>query len=59
MLRVAFVGAFPVRFADRVRVYLDVPCDVTVADERGIIAELSDVDVLVTSAFTRLPPPRP
>lgn len=52
MLRVAFAGAFPVRFADRVRVYLDIPCDVTVADERGIIAELSDVDVLVTSAFT-------
>jgi phosphoglycerate dehydrogenase-like enzyme len=51
-LRVAFAGAFPGRFADRVQALLDIPCDVTLADEAGIIAKLADVDVLVTMAFT-------
>jgi len=30
-----------------------MPCDVIVADETGIVSQLSDVDVLITLAFTR------
>jgi phosphoglycerate dehydrogenase-like enzyme len=52
-LRVAFAGAFPIHFAERVRALLEVPCDVTLVDEAGILAELPDVDVLVTLVFTR------
>jgi phosphoglycerate dehydrogenase-like enzyme len=51
-LRVAFAGAFRIRLAERVRAFPDIPCDVTLADEAGIMAELPDVDVLVTMAFT-------
>ena len=52
-LRVVFAGAFLVHFADHARALLDIPCDVTLADEEGIVAELPNVDVLVTMAFTR------
>lgn len=53
MLRVAFAGAFPVCFADRVRAHLGTPCDVILADQMGIVSRLPEVDVLVTLAFTR------
>lgn len=52
-LRVAFAGAFAVRLEQPVRAHLSMPCDVILADEVGIVSRLSDVDVLVTMAFTR------
>src|SRR5262245_13413986 len=51
-LRIAFAGAFAVRLEERVRALLDVPCDVIRADEIEIISQLSEVDVLVSMAFT-------
>jgi phosphoglycerate dehydrogenase-like enzyme len=53
MLRVAFAGTFAARLEERVRAHLDMPWEVIVADEVGILSRLSDVDVLVTLAFTR------
>lgn len=53
MLTVAFVGAFAVRLADRVRAHLSLPCEVIEADEAAIVPRLAGVDVLVTMAFTR------
>ena len=53
MLRVAFAGTFSVSIEPRVRAYLDVPCEIVLSDEAGIVAKLSQVDVLVTLAFTR------
>lgn len=52
MPRVAFAGTFAARLEPQVRAHLDVPCDVVVADEAAIASRLSDVDVLVTMAFT-------
>jgi phosphoglycerate dehydrogenase-like enzyme len=52
-LRVAFAGTFAARLAERVRAHLRIPCDVIVDDESGIVARLSDVDVLVALVFTR------
>jgi phosphoglycerate dehydrogenase-like enzyme len=49
---VAFAGTFSASLAPRVRAHLGVPCDVTIADESGIVPQLSDVDVLVSMAFT-------
>jgi phosphoglycerate dehydrogenase-like enzyme len=53
MLRVAFAGTFAARLEERVRAHLEMPYDVIVADEVGIVPRLSDVDVLVTLTFTR------
>jgi phosphoglycerate dehydrogenase-like enzyme len=53
MTHVAFAGTFSASLEPRVRAHLGVPCDVTVADESGIVSKLSDVDVLVSMAFTR------
>jgi phosphoglycerate dehydrogenase-like enzyme len=52
MLRVAFAGTFAARLEPQVRERLGVPCDIVVADEVSIASRLSDVDVLVTMAFT-------
>jgi phosphoglycerate dehydrogenase-like enzyme len=52
MLRVAFAGTFAARLEPRVRAHLGIPCEVIVADEGGIVSRLSDLDVLVTLAFT-------
>src|SRR5262245_36289800 len=52
MLRVAFAGTFAGRLAESVRSYLDTPCDVVLDDERGVLARLPEVDVLVTMVFT-------
>src|SRR5215831_6246104 len=51
-LRIAFAGTFAVRLEERVRALLDVPCDIIRADEIDIISQLSEVDVLVSMAFT-------
>jgi phosphoglycerate dehydrogenase-like enzyme len=53
MLRVAFAGTFASRLEEKVRTHLRVPCDIVVGDEADIVAQLSEVDVLVTLAFTR------
>src|ERR671938_148700 len=53
MLRIAFAGTFAGRLEPRVRAHLDIPCDVVVADEAAVLAELANVDVLVSLAFTR------
>jgi phosphoglycerate dehydrogenase-like enzyme len=50
--RIAFAGAFAARLEAPVRAHLEIPCDVIVDDERGIVSRLADVDVLVTMAFT-------
>src|SRR5436305_1742665 len=55
MLRVAFAGTFAARLEERVRAQLGMPCDVIVDGESGIVSKLSEVDVLVTLAFTRGP----
>jgi phosphoglycerate dehydrogenase-like enzyme len=51
-VRVAFAGAFAVHLAERVQAHLGMPCDVIRADEVAIVSQLSEVDVLVTMAFT-------
>ena len=51
-LRIAFAGAFAVRLEERVRALLNVPCDIIRTDEVEIISQLSEVDVLVSMAFT-------
>src|SRR5881296_4629843 len=53
MLRVAFAGTFSATLEPAVRARLQTPCDVVLGDETGIVTRLSDVDVLVTLAFTR------
>src|SRR5713101_7828886 len=53
ILQVAFAGTFSATLEPTVRARLGMPCDVILADETGIISQLSDVDVLITLAFTR------
>jgi phosphoglycerate dehydrogenase-like enzyme len=53
MLRVGFAGTFAARLEERVRAHLAIPCDVVVDDERGIVAQLPTITVLVTLSFTR------
>ena len=52
-MKIAFAGAFSASLEQRVRAHLGIACDVILADEVGIVSRLSDVDVLVTMAFTR------
>jgi phosphoglycerate dehydrogenase-like enzyme len=52
MLRVAFAGTFPASLEAPVRRHLGIACEIVVADEAGIIAQLAGVDVLVTMALT-------
>ena len=53
MLGIAFAGTFSARLEEPVRARLDMPCEVVVADEAGIVSKLPDIDVLITLAFTR------
>jgi phosphoglycerate dehydrogenase-like enzyme len=53
MLSVAFAGTFSATLEPSVRARLEMACDVIVGDELGIVPRLSEVDVLVTLAFTR------
>ena len=52
MLRVAFAGTFPASLEEPVRRYLTSTCEVVVSDEAGILAQLAEIDVLVTMALT-------
>ena len=53
MLQVAFAGTFSATLERPVRTRLGIPCDIILGDEAGVVARLSDVDVLITLAFTR------
>ena len=53
MIHVAFAGTFSASLEPRVRVHLAVPCEISVADEPGIVSKLAAVDVLVSLGFTR------
>ena len=53
MMQIAFAGTFSATLETPVRACLRTPCDVVRGDEAGIISRLSDVDVLVSLAFTR------
>ena len=52
-LRVAFAGTFSASLEPSVRSQLGVPSEIILADEASVASRLSDVDVLVTLAFTR------
>jgi phosphoglycerate dehydrogenase-like enzyme len=52
MLCVAFAGTFPASLEEPVRRHLTAPCEIVVADEAGIIAQLAEIDVLVTITLT-------
>jgi phosphoglycerate dehydrogenase-like enzyme len=52
MMKVAFAGSFAPRLAEPVRAQLTLPCEIVLGDERAIIAQLADVDVLVSMGFT-------
>jgi phosphoglycerate dehydrogenase-like enzyme len=51
-MKVAFAGSFAARLAEPVRARLSMPCEVVVGDEAGIVAQLADVDVLVSMEFS-------
>ncbi|HVC61311.1 MAG TPA: 2-hydroxyacid dehydrogenase [Acetobacteraceae bacterium] len=53
MIKVAFAGAFAAQLAEPVRNQISVPCDIVVGDEANILAQLADMDVMVTMAFSR------
>lgn len=51
-MKVAFAGPFAIRLADPVRSHLASTCEIiTEPDEAAIVAQLSDVDVLVSMGF--------
>jgi phosphoglycerate dehydrogenase-like enzyme len=52
-VKIAFAGTFSASLEGPVRARLGTPYDVIAADEAGIVSRLSDVDVLVTMAFTQ------
>jgi phosphoglycerate dehydrogenase-like enzyme len=52
MLRIGFAGIFAASLEQRVRAQVRTACDVTVADEAGIVSKMPELDVLVTMAFS-------
>lgn len=52
-MNIAFAGTFAATLEQPVRAKLGISCTVIVADEASIVARLTDVDVLVSLAFTR------
>ena len=53
MLRVVFMGTFPVSLAAAVERHLGIPCEIAVSEEVGVISRLSEADVLVTLTLTK------
>jgi len=53
MIRIAFVGPLAGSFAEAVRANVDIPCEIVLSDEAGILSEMPDIDVVVTLVFTR------
>jgi phosphoglycerate dehydrogenase-like enzyme len=51
-MKVAFAGSFAPRLAEPVKAQLALPCEIVLGDESAIIAQLADVDVLVSMGFT-------
>jgi phosphoglycerate dehydrogenase-like enzyme len=53
MLNVGIVGTFAASLEGPISRNLDIPCEIVVADEGGIISRLADTDVLVTMVLTQ------
>jgi hypothetical protein len=51
-MKVAFAGSFAPRLVEPVKAQLALPCEIVVGDESAIVAQLADVDVLVSMGFT-------
>jgi phosphoglycerate dehydrogenase-like enzyme len=51
-MKIAFAGSFAPRLAEPVKAQLALPCEIVVGDEGAIVAQLADVDVLVSMGFT-------
>jgi phosphoglycerate dehydrogenase-like enzyme len=52
MLGLAIAGTFAANLEQPIRNHLNIPCNIVVSDEIGIIPLLGDADVLVTMGFT-------
>ena len=52
MLELAIAGTFAASLELPIRHHLNIPCNIVVSDEEGIIPLLRDADVLVTMGFT-------
>jgi phosphoglycerate dehydrogenase-like enzyme len=52
MLGLAIAGTFAASLEQPMRNHLNIPCNIVVSDEIGIIPHLRDADVLVTMGFT-------
>ena len=52
MLTVALAGTFAASLEEPLRAELGMPCELVAADEAAIVSKLSEVDVLITMAFT-------
>ena len=53
MPRIAFAGTFAAQLEPHVRDRLGTDCAIIMDDEAGVVGRMSDVDVLVTMAFTQ------
>jgi phosphoglycerate dehydrogenase-like enzyme len=53
VLKIAIAGTFAATLEPAVRARLDIPCEVIVGDEAGIVGKLADVEALITLGFTR------
>jgi phosphoglycerate dehydrogenase-like enzyme len=51
-MKVAFEGGFSKTLVEAVRQRLSIPCEIIAGDEDALLAELSDVEVLVSMAFS-------
>jgi phosphoglycerate dehydrogenase-like enzyme len=51
-MKIAFAGSFAARLAEPVRARLALPCEMITGDEMEIVAQLPDVDVLVSMGFS-------
>lgn len=52
-MKVVFAGSFAVRLAEQVRTKLSIPCEIVTGDEREIVWQLADADVLVSMGLTQ------
>jgi phosphoglycerate dehydrogenase-like enzyme len=52
LLELAIAGTFAASLELPIRHHLNIPCNIVVSDEEGIIPLLRDADVLVTMGFT-------
>jgi hypothetical protein len=52
LLELAIAGTFAASLEQPMRHHLNIPCNIVVSDEKGIIPLLGAADVLVTMGFT-------